>query len=796
VFVHQISQTGKSSGCLKASNSSSDLYTLNSDTGDLYGVVGPVRWPRIGNGIPSSASSPFECPFGSSTNNLARKARPKHCRTEESKTFSSSNGSTSSSCGGGGDSSRPQFGSQDKSCASSKAITPRGMKANSALSKSSHLVGGHCSIALEYNKPMKIFDMSKFKSILGRESRRPFPNRRRLQNLCISVISFVVDDHKMLNLPSWIMIINIVAIDLLKTELGLFESSDLFGVPNFIDSLPPSSRDQDQRDRGRLALCEHNHSVAPTRVALTKTDRTQHQLTASKRAFANAAASGAYNGDHYVLEETTHGGQRDLAGNQQLASRHTRRVSSDKGAQKTKADSDSELRPLRNQRVASATKLIADSEIQQSSSSSGFNSHCSSQNDSSAASSSSNIAGSSSGVCEEQADDQAAKYSPTFPRKAQNQTPKSALLAQDETADHDEMGDAISPPRGKRPPKLPHRIAPSKLGVFEPIPIPAPPTSAGGGPSGKANLILVSPTGLSPPLPKRKGGKQALEKQQLDWAREEPQVPEFSTIKHIDERGQCKLLLDGSKSQTRGLTRKLPAGIPSHAQLAPPATQRHILRYLMSATRNKLAGMDTSQARIDTSTEPMRYQRPLPILPSQRMANYSRVQQDESLYYCGLQARVSNNRRPVLPPLPISKSAINAILSDYRHSNQQQHNQFLRQQSSIPNLQQSNQIYNLGCNSNFDPKHNQTAKSGKTSLMKFFRPSSTSKSTASKLSEINGTPRFMSADNLHQYGQKSSPSILSQVGSAITGAGLPSKLKRSKGKKPTVEQENNGSYLG
>jgi len=91
------------------------------------------------------------------------------------------------------------------------------------------LPGGH----LEMDKPFKVFDMKKFQQNMNRELKRPFPDRHKLECQCISAISIggpkttsgegeSGGDGKMkdiLDLPIWIMAINIVAMEMLRTKL-------------------------------------------------------------------------------------------------------------------------------------------------------------------------------------------------------------------------------------------------------------------------------------------------------------------------------------------------------------------------------------------------------------------------------------------------------------------------------------------------------------------------------------------------------------------------------------------------
>ena len=72
---------------------------------------------------------------------------------------------------------------------------------------------------LECNKAVRLFDMKKFQSNMNRELRRAYPDRRKLENQCICGISLVKDAPDLLDLPIWVMVINIVAMDMLKSKL-------------------------------------------------------------------------------------------------------------------------------------------------------------------------------------------------------------------------------------------------------------------------------------------------------------------------------------------------------------------------------------------------------------------------------------------------------------------------------------------------------------------------------------------------------------------------------------------------
>ncbi|CAB0038339.1 unnamed protein product, partial [Trichogramma brassicae] len=73
--------------------------------------------------------------------------------------------------------------------------------------------------ALEYDKPGKLFDMAKFSANLTQETRQAYPDRRRLETQCLSAIVFVKTDADLLQCPIWVLIVNVVGLDMLKSKL-------------------------------------------------------------------------------------------------------------------------------------------------------------------------------------------------------------------------------------------------------------------------------------------------------------------------------------------------------------------------------------------------------------------------------------------------------------------------------------------------------------------------------------------------------------------------------------------------
>lgn len=67
--------------------------------------------------------------------------------------------------------------------------------------------------------PFQIFDMKKFAASVNTELEKAYPDRRKLESKCISALSFVKDSPEILDCSCWVMIINIVALDMLRTKL-------------------------------------------------------------------------------------------------------------------------------------------------------------------------------------------------------------------------------------------------------------------------------------------------------------------------------------------------------------------------------------------------------------------------------------------------------------------------------------------------------------------------------------------------------------------------------------------------
>lgn len=84
--------------------------------------------------------------------------------------------------------------------------------------------------------------MKKFQSNVNRELRRAYPDRRRLETQCLSLVAFVKSENDILDCPIWVLIVNVVAMDMLKSKLppGRF----LFQLPltQSKSPIPPTGR--------------------------------------------------------------------------------------------------------------------------------------------------------------------------------------------------------------------------------------------------------------------------------------------------------------------------------------------------------------------------------------------------------------------------------------------------------------------------------------------------------------------------------------------------------------------------
>jgi hypothetical protein len=66
-----------------------------------------------------------------------------------------------------------------------------------------------------------LFDMKKFQQNVNREMKRAYPDRKKLECQCISTIALVKNEPELLDSPIWVMLINVVALEMLKAKMPL-----------------------------------------------------------------------------------------------------------------------------------------------------------------------------------------------------------------------------------------------------------------------------------------------------------------------------------------------------------------------------------------------------------------------------------------------------------------------------------------------------------------------------------------------------------------------------------------------
>jgi len=114
-------------------------------------------------------------------------------------------------------------------------------------------VGGR----LDQDKIYVMFDMKKFQANITQELCRPYPDKRKLEQQCFSIIGLARDADEVLDLPCWVMVINIVAIEMLNERFPLMS----YQSSNFPDSM---LMDTSQRRPGQppnfVSIFEQNNT--------------------------------------------------------------------------------------------------------------------------------------------------------------------------------------------------------------------------------------------------------------------------------------------------------------------------------------------------------------------------------------------------------------------------------------------------------------------------------------------------------------------------------------------------------
>jgi len=83
----------------------------------------------------------------------------------------------------------------------------------------------HNSIeAIDVKKPYKLFDMKRFHKLTKKEMKKDFPNWIKIREECVTTMSFIESRKEPLEQPLWMIVINIVALDCLRTMQESFIS--------------------------------------------------------------------------------------------------------------------------------------------------------------------------------------------------------------------------------------------------------------------------------------------------------------------------------------------------------------------------------------------------------------------------------------------------------------------------------------------------------------------------------------------------------------------------------------------
>lgn len=149
---------------------------------------------------------------------------------------------------------------------------------------------------LEAGKPAKVFDMKRFIQNITRELNGPYVNRRKLELQCFTSIFFGQNgSDDILEAPCWVMVINIVALDMLRSQLpeavyAVAGSHTLSRAPVMMENVSASrflSTPRDEhypRSHNNQARAQKktNKSVDPSYVT-TENDAEDHRTDTLKR---------------------------------------------------------------------------------------------------------------------------------------------------------------------------------------------------------------------------------------------------------------------------------------------------------------------------------------------------------------------------------------------------------------------------------------------------------------------------------------------------------------------------------
>jgi len=104
----------------------------------------------------------------------------------------------------------------------------------------------HLELGLE--TPHKLFDMRKFQHTISRELRRDEPDWRKVRQQAICSLSFVQGCVAVIDQPVWVLVINIVALDLLRSRLDSINKVTLAGDDEIIGTTRDKQKCKGEKD--------------------------------------------------------------------------------------------------------------------------------------------------------------------------------------------------------------------------------------------------------------------------------------------------------------------------------------------------------------------------------------------------------------------------------------------------------------------------------------------------------------------------------------------------------------------
>eukprot|EP00096_Caligus_rogercresseyi_P011849 TRINITY_DN4804_c0_g1_i1.p1 TRINITY_DN4804_c0_g1~~TRINITY_DN4804_c0_g1_i1.p1 ORF type:complete len:481 (-),score=139.90 TRINITY_DN4804_c0_g1_i1:1025-2467(-) len=197
---------------------------------------------------------------------------------------------------------------------------------------------------LEFEKPVKLFDMKKFQQNVNRELKRSLPDRKKLECQCVAAIAFVKNEPELLDSPIWIMLINVVALEMLRAKMppGPVRASSNDAILNSSTSSNNANNIKNSSDpRKRFP-------------ASGSSDEDPYSLTPS----GSSGSSGKGNRSREELATRIPPGEKEYYGPQNWAKHHIRQLpdySDDMGDENT-------LSKKRNTRLKNARHKSTDSE--------------------------------------------------------------------------------------------------------------------------------------------------------------------------------------------------------------------------------------------------------------------------------------------------------------------------------------------------------------------------------------------------------------------------------------------------